>query len=88
MFNPWKYEITHYPNHKGYNIDILRNKARFLNIFKNNENEIGGRLGLYFDNAETFRELPNLANTFELDELYKKVLEEEKNKGFKPTTLF
>lgn len=80
LINPWKYEITHYPNSKGYNIDILRNKVRFLNIFKTNEGEIGGRLGLLFGHAENFTELPSLEDAEALDRVYRNVLEEEQEK--------
>lgn len=87
LINPWRYEITHYPNHKGYDINILRNKARFLNIFKSNESEQGGRLGLYFGNSEMFSELPRIDNEAELKILYKYVLEKEKSR-FNQKNLF
>lgn len=83
IINPWKYEILRYPNSKGYDIDILRNKVRFLNIFKSNEEEVGGRLGLYFHRGEVFTELPHLSDENNLHSLYKDVLEIEKNKQLK-----
>ncbi len=79
IFNPWKYELLKYPNNKGYDIDILRNNFRGINMFKNNEADNGiVRLGLYFDKHENFREMPPVGDEVALDAVYKKVLEDEK----------
>jgi KaiC/GvpD/RAD55 family RecA-like ATPase len=78
IFNPWKYELLRYPNNKGYDIDILRNNFRGINIFKNNEGDVGGRLGLFFDKCEVFRQMPMTTDEMMLDKIYKKVMEEEK----------
>lgn len=80
LFNPWRYEITRYPNHKGYDIDILRDKARFINLFKSNESSIGGRLGIYFGDCETFEELPHISDELEVQKVYQHVIKEEKEK--------
>lgn len=80
LFNPWKYEIEKYPNHKGYDISILRNKVRFINLFKSNESEVGGRLGIYFGDCETFTELPHILDEVEVQNLYQHVITEEKEK--------
>lgn len=78
IFSPWKYELLRYPNNKGYDINILRNNFRGINIFKNNESESGVRLGLYFDKHERFRELPPLSNEPAIQLIYNKIIEEEK----------
>lgn len=78
IFNPWKYEVLRYPNNKGYDIDILRNNFRCINIFKNNEGNTGNRLGLYFDKHECFHQLPPVEDESSLHGVYQKVLDEEK----------
>lgn len=80
LFNPWKYEVLKYPNHKSYDIDIMRNNIRFVNIFKNNEGITGNRVGLFFDKHECFHEMPSIDKEEELDRIYRGVLEEEKLK--------
>ena len=49
LFNPWRYGILTYPNTKGYNIDVMRNKFRSLIMLKNNLDEMAPRLGLLFE---------------------------------------
>lgn len=91
LFNPWKYELMKYPNTKGYDINILRNNFRGINIFKNNEADGGAiRLGLYFDKHERFRELPLTTDERALEGLYNKVIEDEKKRAerFGNTNLF
>lgn len=80
LFNPWKYEILKYPNHKSYDVDIMRNNIRFLNIFKNNEGNTGARAALFFDKHECFHEMPPIEDEAKLGVIYKNVLEEEKVK--------
>lgn len=82
IFSPWKYELNHYPNNKGYNVEILRNKFRGINMFKNNEADSGAspRLGLYFDKHENFRQMPQTTDESALQMIYDKILEEEKAK--------
>lgn len=78
IFNPWKYELLKYPNNKGYDVDILRNNFRGINMFKNNEGDTGARLGLFFDKHEIFRQMPLTSDENSLQIIYKKVIEEEK----------
>lgn len=80
LFNPWKYEILKYPNHKSYDIDIMRNNIRFLNIFKNNEGNTGARLALFFDKHECFHEMPPIEDEGKLNVVYQKVIDDEKLK--------
>jgi hypothetical protein len=78
LFNPWRYGILTYPNTKGYNIDLLRNKFRSLLMLKNNLDEMAPRLGLYFDGSKgTFEELPAVNDEEALRKIYDKVLQEE-----------
>lgn len=78
LFNPWRYNILTYPNTKGYNVDILRNKFRSLNLLKNSIGEMAPRLGLYFDGSKgTFEELPPVNDEQSLQRIYTKVLDEE-----------
>jgi hypoxanthine phosphoribosyltransferase len=91
IFNPWKYELTKYPNNKGYDINILRNNFRGINIFKNNEGDVGGRLGLFFDRHEIFRQMPRTEDEVTLKKIYDKILEEERErllKGFVQKGIF
>lgn len=78
IFNPWKYELLRYPNNKGYDINILRNNFRGINMFKNNEGDTGVRLGVYFDKHERFYEMPSLADDKAVQAIYTKIIEEEK----------
>lgn len=79
LFNPWRYGILTYPNSKGYNIDILRDRFRSLIMLKNNLGSMAPRLGLYFDGSKgTFNELPHITDEEALQRLYLQVTEEEK----------
>lgn len=80
IFNPWKYELLRYPNGKGYDINILRNNFRGINIFKNNEGDTGARLGLFFDKHENFRQMPLTTDEQSLQIIYNKIIEDEKNR--------
>lgn len=80
LFNPWKYEVLKYPNNKSYDIDIMRNNIRFLNVFKNNEGNTGARLGLFFDKHECFHEMPPIEDEQKLDTIYRKVIADEQLK--------
>ena len=79
MFDPSRYEFISYPSippkvdnaeNKVYKIDILGNKFRALRVLKNNDGDVGMRIGLLFDAlSETFEELPN-PDTDEMQRLY------------------
>jgi hypothetical protein len=90
IFSPWKYELLRYPNNKGYDIDILRNNFRAINIFKNNESDSGVRLGLFFDKHEVFRQMPVTTDEAALKLIYDRIIEEEKKRiqKFGNTKLF
>jgi hypothetical protein len=78
LFNPWRYGITAYPNSKGYNTDILRNRFRALLMLKNNLEEMAPRLGLYFEGGKgIFTELPSIDNEEALRQIYDEVLQNE-----------
>lgn len=84
IFNPSKYDLLNYPGKNGYDVGILRNNFRGVNIFKNNEGDSGGRLGLYFDKHEVFRQMPHVEDVANLDKIYKYVLDQEREqKAFK-----
>jgi hypothetical protein len=57
LFNPHKFKI---PSYKGYDIGIIGNNFREVEVLKNNDGFDNIQVPLYFDGAaEYFRELPN-----------------------------
>lgn len=58
IINPWKYNI---PEYRGYNLERLRGRSRFLNIAKNRDGDSDGTLGLLFlGECGFFKELPHI----------------------------
>lgn len=56
LFSPFRFGITEY---FGYDITILKDHIRFLEVLVNRDGEMGGILPLWFDGAVCdFRELP------------------------------
>lgn len=56
LFSPFRFGITEY---FGYDITILRDRIRFLEVITNRDGEMGGILPLWFDGAVCeFKELP------------------------------
>jgi len=56
LFSPYRFGITEY---LGYDISILKDRIRFLEVITNRDGEMGGILPLYFDGAVCdFREMP------------------------------
>lgn len=85
LFDPSRYELQTYPipskqdPDNCYRIDILGAKFRALKILKNNDGEIGRRIGLLFNPlAETWEELP-LPKTVELKDIYVSLTKQKGN---------
>src|SRR5690606_17924334 len=56
IINPFKYGLASY---RGYDIDKLQNRSRFINIVKNRDGEADKSLGLVFIGENGyFQELP------------------------------
>lgn len=70
LFNPSECGLT---NFRGYDIKLLGNKFRSLEILQNRDGEPNVNIGLYFEGSVgTFRELPR-ADEFKNDpSLYQK----------------
>lgn len=67
LFSPFKHELGEYLK---YDISILRDNVRFLEVLVNRGGSPGGIVALYFDGAVNFfRELP-LPETMELHKIY------------------
>lgn len=78
LFNPVKFNLTSY---MGYNIDILKDNIRFLEIITSRHGSQGNIIALYFDGATcTFKELPRPEDKEALDKIYKYVLNKRKKK--------
>ncbi len=82
LFSPWRFEIEKYPSvNSGYDISILRNTFVSLLQLKSNEGEMAPRFGLRFNGLhEIFSEMPMLDNKPALDELYKEVLLQQRER--------
>lgn len=81
LFSPYRFGITEY---LGYDITILKDHIRFLEVITNRDGEMGGILPLYFDGAVCeFKELPKPDDKTALDKVYKqcKALETAKAKA-------
>lgn len=81
LFIPHRFNIQSYPRSDDYNISILRSKAAFLLQLKSNEGEISPRFGLYADYLhQTFEPLPLAADKENLNKIYTKITEDEKQR--------
>lgn len=68
LFSPFRFGITEY---LGYDITILKDRIRFLEVIVNRNGEMGGILPLWFDGAVCdFRELPKSDNKNALAQVY------------------
>ena len=68
LFSPARFGITEY---FGYDITILKDHIRFLEVVVNRNGEMGGILPLWFDGAVCdFKELPKPDNKQEMDKVY------------------
>ena len=68
LFSPFRFGITEY---LGYDITILKDKIRFLEVVVNRNGEMGGILPLFFDGAVCdFKELPKPDDKTEIQKIY------------------
>lgn len=76
IFNPDKFKLTSY---MGYNIDILKDNVRFLEIITSRHGGQGSVVALYFDGATcTFKELPRPEDKEALDKVYRFVMDKRR----------
>lgn len=69
LFSPFRFGISEY---LGYDITILKDRIRFLEVITNRDGEMGGILPLWFDGAVCdFRELPKPDDKVALEKVYK-----------------
>ena len=68
LFSPFRFGITEY---FGYDINILKDHIRFLEVVVNRNGEMGGLLPLWFDGAVCdFRELPKPDDKAAINDIY------------------
>ena len=68
LFSPFRFGITEY---FGYDITILKDHIRFLEVITNRDGEMGGLLPLWFDGAVCdFKELPRPEDKASMDLVY------------------
>lgn len=68
LFSPIRFGITEY---FGYDITILKDHIRFLEVIVNRNGEMGGILPLWFDGAVCdFKELPKPDDKVNIDKVY------------------
>ena len=68
LFSPIRFGITEY---FGYDITILKDHIRFLEVIVNRNGEMGGILPLWFDGAVCdFKELPKPDDKVAMDKVY------------------
>lgn len=69
IFSPYRFEI---PDYKGYDIRVLKDNIRFLELIINRGGSPGGIIALYFDGAVNyFRELPKANDKESLEKIYR-----------------
>jgi hypothetical protein len=70
LFSPFRFGLTEYFK---YDITILKDRIRFLEVITNRDGEMGGILPLWFDGAVCdFRELPKPDDTTAMNKVYAK----------------
>ena len=68
LFSPFRFGITEY---FGYDITILKDRIRFLEVITNRDGEMGGILPLWFDGAVCeFKELPKPDDKAGMNKVY------------------
>ena len=68
LFSPFRFGITEY---FGYDITILKDHIRFLEVIVNRNGEMGGIIPLWFDGAVCdFREMPKPDDKAALNKIY------------------
>lgn len=79
LFSPFRYEI---PEYHGYNIRMLKDNVRFLEVLLNRSGQSNGVIALYFDGAVNyFEELPKSDDQIGLNKVYKQI-QTRKSKSF------
>lgn len=91
LFSPYRFGNTEY---FGYDITVLKDRIRFLEVITNRDGEMGGMIPLWFDGAVCdFKELPKADDKVAMDDVYNrcKVIDATGNypkpKVFKPALL-
>lgn len=70
LFSPFRFGITEY---FGYDIAVLKDRVRFLEVIVNRDGEMGGLLPLWFDGAVCdFVELPKPDDKAAMDKVYQR----------------
>lgn len=70
LFSPFRFGLTEYFK---YDITILKDRIRFLEVITNRDGEMGGILPLWFDGAVCdFRELPKPDDRIAMNKVYAK----------------
>ncbi len=89
IFAPHRYGLKEYPlmskdsEHKGYDIELMGNFFRQIQVIKNNEGNTDFKVPLWFDGqVEYFEELPNHKEEAKMEVIYKRV-REMRNEGQK-----
>lgn len=78
LFSPFRFGITEY---LGYDITILKDHIRFLEVIVNRNGEMGGILPLWFDGAVCdFKELPKSEDKIGMKAIYDNCKQMEKAK--------
>jgi len=68
LFSPFRFGITEY---FGYDISILKDHIRFLEVIVNRNGEMGGMIPLWFDGAVCdFKEMPQADNKAAVNSVY------------------
>ena len=68
LFSPFRFGITEY---FGYDISILKDHIRFLEVIVNRNGEMGGMIPLWFDGAVCdFKEMPQADNKAAMNSVY------------------
>lgn len=70
LFSPYRFGITEY---FGYDVSIMKDHIRFLEVIANRDGEMGGLLPLWFDGAVCdFNELPKPDDKKAIEDVYNK----------------
>ena len=68
LFSPFRFGITEY---MGYDVTILKDHLRFLEVIVNRNGEMGGIIPLWFDGAVCdFKEMPKANDKAAMDSIY------------------
>ena len=68
LFSPFRFGITEY---FGYDVTVLKDHLRFLEVIVNRNGEMGGILPLWFDGAVCdFKELPKVEDKSAMNSIY------------------